>query len=294
MTLPQTTPQAVLAAARQCWQLGQPAVLVRVQRHRGSAPREADAAMLVWATGFCGTVGGGHLEWHALTRARESLSAPTDLATWHESLALGPSLGQCCGGRVELRYERLDSALLSRLDQAQQSLPLILICGAGHVGAALVGLLSQLPCRLRWADERLELMAFAPAGVQCDDDPMAALKALDSGARVFIMTHSHAMDFDLVRAAIARQEPLRSVGVIGSVTKARQFRRRLQALGLPLERIEALECPLGLAQVPGKQPAAVAVSIVARLLQDQVFEPGVNNNSHDRAISLSGSAGFMA
>ena len=299
MALPQTTPSAVLAAARECWQLGQAAVLVRVERHQGSTPRETDAAMLVWANGFCGTVGGGHLEWQALTRARESLSASAGLRTWHESLALGPSLGQCCGGRVELSYERLDARVLERLAQGQQALATLLVCGAGHVGAALVGLLAQLPCRVLWADERVDLMAAAPVGVDCDDDPMAALMALDSRARVFIMTHSHALDFDLVRAALSRQDALRSVGVIGSVTKARQFRRRLEGLGLPQDRIEALECPLGLAQVPGKQPAAVAVSIVARLLQEQAFEQGLHNSAqhlqpNDRARAAAGSAGFMA
>ncbi len=292
MNLPATTPHAVLAAARE--RLGSPSVLVRVLRHQGSTPRESDALMLVWADGFCGTIGGGHLEWRALQSARQALASAQWLQTRQESWALGPSLGQCCGGRVELLFEPLNASRLAQLHTAQQALPVMLVCGAGHVGAALVGLLAQLPCRVIWADERAELLAGAPAGVHCDDDPMAALATLRPDARVFVMTHSHALDFDLVRTALLQPEPFTSVGVIGSASKARQFSRRLEALGVPPERIAALECPLGLATVPGKQPAAVAVSIVARLLHEHAFEACHQPLENPDQTVISGQAGCSA
>ncbi|MCU0912411.1 MAG: xanthine dehydrogenase accessory protein XdhC, partial [Rhodobacteraceae bacterium] len=48
---------------------------VVVAEAKGSAPREAGAAMLVWEDGQDGTIGGGALEWEAAARARAMLAA---------------------------------------------------------------------------------------------------------------------------------------------------------------------------------------------------------------------------
>lgn len=72
----------------------------------GSAPREVGAAMLVWAEGQSGTIGGGALEWQALAMARQALGDGRDRL---ERLALGPALGQCCGGAVTLVTECWDA-----------------------------------------------------------------------------------------------------------------------------------------------------------------------------------------
>jgi xanthine dehydrogenase large subunit len=69
---------------------------VVVARVRGSAPREVGAAMLVWQDGFSGTIGGGTLEHEAMVAARAQLDKETSRLSRH---ALGPDLGQCCGGR---------------------------------------------------------------------------------------------------------------------------------------------------------------------------------------------------
>ncbi|MGB3249211.1 MAG: XdhC family protein, partial [Tabrizicola sp.] len=50
-------------------------VRVVIAAHDGSSPREVGAAMLVWADGQSGTIGGGALEWQAVTRARTMLAA---------------------------------------------------------------------------------------------------------------------------------------------------------------------------------------------------------------------------
>lgn len=88
-------------------------VRVLVGGHQGSAPREAGAAMLVWADGQSGTIGGGALEWQAAARARDC-TAPR-----LERLPLGPGLGQCCGGAVTLVYEPFDAARLAALPVAE-------------------------------------------------------------------------------------------------------------------------------------------------------------------------------
>ena len=80
--------------------------LVTVAGVRGSAPREAGARMVVRPDGgFRGTVGGGELEWRAIAAARDALSRPDAPAATLSRFALGPDLGQCCGGSVRLLNE---------------------------------------------------------------------------------------------------------------------------------------------------------------------------------------------
>ncbi|HVE06802.1 MAG TPA: xanthine dehydrogenase accessory protein XdhC [Paraburkholderia sp.] len=89
---------------------GDAVVLVTVARAEGSAPREAGTKMIVTREAARHTIGGGHLEWKAIETARQVLR--DGMRTAHtrrlERFALGPSLGQCCGGAVVLAFERLD------------------------------------------------------------------------------------------------------------------------------------------------------------------------------------------
>lgn len=87
---------------------------VVIAQVRGSAPREAGAAMLVWTGGQSGTIGGGTLEYQAAAVARAMLAdGPEARLSQH---ALGPDLGQCCGGAVHLLTEVYDSARLDTLE----------------------------------------------------------------------------------------------------------------------------------------------------------------------------------
>ena len=82
---------------------GRTAALVTIMTVDGSSPREAGARMVVQDDGFFGTIGGGALEYQLLERARAMLSKP--LAAEQVRQALGPDLGQCCGGQVTLALE---------------------------------------------------------------------------------------------------------------------------------------------------------------------------------------------
>lgn len=90
---------------------------IAVCRHSGSAPRETGAAMLVWATGQSGTIGGGALEHEATRRARALLAAPAPFHRTHLTQPLGPALGQCCGGSVELLTEVFTETELAAIPQ---------------------------------------------------------------------------------------------------------------------------------------------------------------------------------
>ena len=100
-------------------------VRVVIASMRGSSPRETGACLLVWKEGIEGTIGGGHLEWDALRTARELLDADDSEPAVHiRRLILGRELGQCCGGTVQLWFERLTQAdlpLLTAASHAAQS-----------------------------------------------------------------------------------------------------------------------------------------------------------------------------
>ena len=134
---------ALKATARAWLAAGRPAMLVQVLEARGSVPREAGTRMLVSADVVAGTIGGGHLELQAITRARAMLagrvSTPQD-----QPIALGPTLGQCCGGALTLRTAPLDAAALTAWPD-EPPLFTLQLYGAGHVGRAIVQLLASLP-----------------------------------------------------------------------------------------------------------------------------------------------------
>ena len=93
--------RAALGAQGRC-------VLVTVAQIKGSTPREAGAKMVVWPEGFAGSIGGGNLEYAALGAARGRMAEPDIGAPHVERVALGPSLGQCCGGSATLLMESVD------------------------------------------------------------------------------------------------------------------------------------------------------------------------------------------
>ena len=153
-------------------------VLVTVVATKGSVPRGPGTRMVVFARGEQGTIGGGHLEYQAIAHARLLLAGQTEVTALRQ--VLGPSLGQCCGGAVELQFEPVGSADVSRL-KAQlmpERTPLALF-GGGHVGKALVNTLAPLPFAVRWVDSRDEIFpADVPEGVACEhSNPVQAAVA---------------------------------------------------------------------------------------------------------------------
>ncbi len=144
----------------------------------------------------------------------------------------------------------------------------IAVFGAGHVGQALVPMLRACEAAVIWIDSRAELLPAALAGVDCRwvDEPVDEVAALPAGCHVIVLTHSHALDEALARAVLARDD-LGWFGLIGSQTKRRRFVARLTAMGLAPERIAAMECPISVPGLVGKQPGLVALAIATRALQ---------------------------
>ncbi len=249
------------------------AVLVTVARAEGSTPREPGAWMAVFEDAVVGSIGGGHLEWQAIAHARQCLAAgAADAAP--RRYALGPSLGQCCGGVVHLGFELAGAgdgaALRQRLAHAGTPVALF---GGGHVGHAIVRLAAELPFSLHWIDSRDEVFPDqVPAHVRCEhSEPVqAAVRALAPGSRVLIMSFSHAEDLEIVAACLRRRREradLPFIGLIGSKTKWATFRHRLRERGFDAQELTAVTSPIGVPGITGKQPAVIALSAVAQLLQ---------------------------
>ena len=255
----------------------QPAVLVSITASKGSVPRHPGTRMLVTADSLYDTIGGGHLEWKAIAQARLWLAETPDPFAWERQteLALGPSLGQCCGGIVQLMLERVDawsSAVREqRLAQYQQEnvhVPHLYLFGAGHVGSALVHVLQQTPCRITWVDERDHLFpANLPDHVttEATDTPEAVIASADHGSYFLVMTHHHGLDLHLCEQ-ILRKENAAWFGLIGSQTKRARFEHRLRDKGYHQRQLDRMHCPIGLPGVTGKEPGVIAVAVAAQLL----------------------------
>jgi xanthine dehydrogenase accessory factor len=255
----------------------QDAVLVSVEAAQGSVPREPGAWMGVFAAGIAGTIGGGHLELQAIEEARRRLAGGPGEAVLR--YALGPSLGQCCGGAVQLRFERVGAADVAALRRRLAPvLTPVGLFGGGHVGRALVAALGPLPFAVRWIDSRDEIFPEdVPDNVACEhSDPVqAAVADLPAGSHVLIMSFSHAEDLDVVAACLKRQreaDDLPFVGLIGSKTKWATFRHRLEQRGFSHQELAQVTCPIGLPGIRGKEPAVIAASVAAQLLQLRAWE----------------------
>ncbi|WP_170409841.1 xanthine dehydrogenase accessory protein XdhC [Ruegeria atlantica] len=272
---------------------------------KGSSPREVGAAMLVWEDGQSGTIGGGTLEYQAAEAARTQVA--TARQTHH---ALGPDMGQCCGGAVTLLSEIYDQKAVDRLDDAVIArsasggeMPLTVkrllsqargqglvpepqlidgwmvepvhkptrnlwIWGAGHVGRALVDVLSPLPdLSITWVDTGPERF---PDDVQKGVTTVPARKPAElvrhapRDAEHLVLTYSHNLDLELCNRLLLHD--FRFAGLIGSATKWARFRSRLAALGHAPERIGRITCPIGDPAL-GKHPQMIAVGVAAQILR---------------------------
>ncbi|APE44391.1 xanthine dehydrogenase accessory protein XdhC [Sulfitobacter alexandrii] len=242
------------------------ALWVEILSVRGSAPREAGTAMKVTADTTEGTIGGGALELRAIRTARRMLA--TGAADRDETLPLGPGLGQCCGGSVTLRFGRAprpvdkpDTAPPAPMNLGRRQ-PLWL-WGAGHVGRAVVRACPPGAFDITWIDSGQDRFpAEVPVGVSVlpAADMVRVVTAAPREAHHLIFTYSH--DIDLALCAALLKHGFASCGLIGSETKWRRFRTRLEALALDPA---AITCPIGDKSL-GRTPDAIAKGCVNGLV----------------------------
>ena len=260
------TPSAIRETALRWRAAAQQAVVVEVLAARGSVPRDAGTRMLVAAHEVVGTIGGGHLELQAIQVARELLlnGGPPQ----ERQVALGPALGQCCGGVLSLRW-----SLLAAANPAAWVTPTarfdLQLYGAGHVGRAIARLLADIPCRVQWIDQREAEFPQGPLPPHieqvCAEPVQAEVARAAPGTFYLVLTHSHRLDMEISRAILQRGD-FGYFGLIGSQTKRARFEHRLAERGVPADMLARMVCPIGIAGLRGKEPEVLAVSVVAQLL----------------------------
>lgn len=277
----------------------------------GSTPREVGASMLVWDCGQEGTIGGGALEFNAAISARDCGSDQLDRH------ALGPSLGQCCGGNVTILTEIWDADRIASLNGETVVRPLpgetrplslaaqrilskarnsgapvipsivdgwmiepilrptrhLWIYGAGHVGRAIVNVVSDLPdIEITWvdtSDDRFPKPIPESVTKLVAQDPASVVQYAPPEAEHLVLTYSHALDLELCHRILAHG--FSQAGLIGSATKWARFRKRLGALGHATAQIDRIQCPIGDPSL-GKQPQAIAVGVATALLKAPAIE----------------------
>ena len=264
------------ASAARWLAAGEPGVVIEVVKTAGSVPREAGTRMLVSASQAVGTIGGGHLELMAIENARTLLANVPDFEPVERHYPLGPALGQCCGGAVTLRFARLDARTAQAWPRPAPRFFLQLY-GAGHVGRAIVRLLSSIPCDVQWIDERESEFPIdepLPPHIErvCVDQVEGEVDVAPAGACYLVLTHSHAQDMRIAEA-ILRRGDFGYLGMIGSKTKRARFLHRYEERGIPAATLGRMTCPIGVAGIEGKEPEVIAIAVVAQLLQLQLPAP---------------------
>ena len=228
---------------------------------------------------------------------------------------LGPDMGQCCGGSLSLLLEKFgpgEAVVLNGLAAAADTgtrlahpvvaaIPLrqatpaeqsvetmfvapiddrqvpLFIYGAGHVARAVVPRMKGLGFDLFLVD--VTESRFPPPGSHAATHvlarhPETVAARAPSGAVHLVMTHDHALDEAICLAILSRGD-FGFLGLIGSATKRARFVRRLRQAGVAPERLDRLVCPIGIAEISGKAPDMVALSVVAQLA---IWQQAANNH----------------
>lgn len=232
-----------------------PAVILTLLQDKGSVPRGAGTKMVVSRDDSWLTIGGGNLEYQCMAIARQMLAEGAAVPR-QENFALGARAGQCCGGMTQVLFEPWG-----------RPQPEVYVFGAGHVGQALVAILSTLPCHVNWIDEREAQFGTPPAGVRCicTEDPCDVARQAPQRSLFVVMTHHHPLDLALAETVLRRDDG-HYLGVIGSQTKRQRFDYLLQGKGISAEKLAQMRCPIGMPDVKGKLPAEIAVAVAGEII----------------------------
>lgn len=252
---------------------------VQLTQVRGSSPREEGTQMLVSLTATCGTIGGGQLEYMAIDEARAMLKRGAHDATM--DIPLGPEIGQCCGGRVEIHLTRMTDEdkkdLCLVLKREAQAYPHVYILGAGHVGRALADFFEKLPVHTIVIDSRAEELSHCNALVELRQSAIseADVRSAPKGSAFIILTHDHALDFLLAFEALSRKDAA-YVGMIGSATKRASFNNwcRNECADVPNDQ---LICPMGAFGSGDKRPEVIAAFVAAEVIAKLTSKPKTLN-----------------
>ncbi len=239
-----------------------------IVRTIGSSPRNSDTEMFISETDTLGTIGGGQLEYLVINHSKKMIAE--NIKKDILKISLGPEIGQCCGGKVEVSllemYEKDKCLALNRFDKKDKNLPHVYVMGAGHVGRALTLQLQHLPVRCVLIDSRVDELAKCSADVETrlSAIPEEDIKSAPRGSAYVILTHDHALDFILCGAALDRHDA-KYVGMIGSKTKRVKFKKWYQ-VNYDNNLIRDFTCPIGNVKNQDKRPSIIASFVAAEVI----------------------------
>jgi len=244
--------------------------LCEVLKISGSAPRNIGTWMLISSSGeTLGTIGGGYLEYDLIAKVKKQ--------DWRENFdftiatALGPSIGQCCGGNVIIAIKRMDenvfTSLLSRIRKQASCNPQVFIFGAGHVGAALACQLDNLPLNVTVIDNRKHYVLGLKGTFKRKFSliPEQEIRNAKAGSAFIIVTHDHSLDF-LLCYEILRRNDAAYVGMIGSKSKKGVLENWLAKRGI--NNVDQVKIPIGKTffQSEDKRPEIISTYIISEML----------------------------
>jgi len=248
----------ILEAASAAERNGEPAAFVTVVATRGSTPQKVGAKMLVFADGrLVGTIGGGCVEAEMIRRARLAIDLhEPQMASYDLTPDQAGEDGLVCGGRMEVFIEPI------------QSVPTLLLFGAGHVAQPLARLAHAVGFRVEVADDRPKFAnsnRFPDAAKVVVESPGAAAASLSLGRSGYavIVTRGHKGDADALEAVVGRG--LRFVGLLGSKAKLVHVVAELEDRGVAPAALAEIRCPLGI-EIGAETPEEIAVSILSEMV----------------------------
>ena len=253
-------------------------VKVKIINIKGSAPTKINDIMLVSLNNIYGTIGGGNLEYLAINEAKNLVIK--NINKKKLNLPLGPGIGQCCGGYVELLltlHKNSMSAIKNEntLIANKQNL---YIFGAGHIGQAVVSHIKNLDFNTFLIDSREDFLSmnnYKNINYLLSKEPWTIVNRLEKHSLFVVLTHSH--DYDLKILNEILKIDFNFAGLIGSNTKKRRFFKRLEDLGNSKKLINKIECPVGIEIGDSKNPEEIAFSIITRLISIK-NDFAINNN----------------
>ncbi len=225
--------------------------------------------MVVGPEEAIGTIGGGALEYLVIEHARRLIAEGR--AEEALDVPLGPEIGQCCGGRVEVTLRHADSELKVRLVEQiaaeEAARPAVYVFGAGHVGRVLAQILALLPVRIEVIDTRGEELALLPPGIVGHRVamPEAVVRQAPRGSSFVIVTHDHALDFLIALDALKRTDSP-YVGMVGSQTKRAKFASWFREQGGDEKALARLVLPIGAQGLGDKRPEVIAALAAAEIM----------------------------
>ena len=245
------------------------AIVAELTAVRGSSPRAAGTVLVIAPDALIGTIGGGALEYMVIARARQALRdgvPPGEL-----DVPLGPEIGQCCGGRVNVTLAvltaELAAGLVQRLKADEAKLPHVYLFGSGHVGKALATALAALPLSVHVIDTRPDELQDLPDTVEARAVPMpeAVVRSAPAGSAFVILTHDHALDFLIAAEALKRADAT-YVGMVGSKTKRAKFSSWYLEEGGDRDALRRLVLPIGSFGLVDKRPEVIAALAAAEIM----------------------------